>query len=69
MDQQTTRLRENYRDEIKRIVAAATELANSDQQQALNMLHSAKAMFSQHKFLNDELHPIDDAIKQLGDIQ
>ncbi|MBT4012753.1 MAG: serine/threonine protein kinase [Planctomycetaceae bacterium] len=68
-DQDTTRLKANYNDEINRIIAAATELANSDHAQALNMLHNAKVLFSQHKFLNDELHSIDDAIKKLGDVQ
>ena len=66
VDQQTTRLRTIYRDEIKRIVAAATELANSDHQQALTMLQSAKALFSQHEFLIDELQPLNDAIDKLS---
>jgi serine/threonine protein kinase len=68
-DQKKTQLKASYRDEIYRIIAAATELANSDHEQALNMLHNAKVLFSQHKFLHDELHPIDDAIKKLGDLQ
>ena len=66
VNQQTTRLRTIYRDEIKRIVAAATELANSDHQQALTMLQSAKALFSQHEFLIDELQPLNDAIDKLS---
>jgi hypothetical protein len=69
VDQKTTRLRAKYRDEIKRIVAAASELANADHERALNMLHSAKALFSQHEFLNAELQLIDDAIEKLTDIQ
>jgi serine/threonine protein kinase len=68
-DQETTRLKTSYSDEIKRIVAAAKELANSDHQRALNMLHNAKALFSHHEFLHDRLHPIDAAIDKLGDIQ
>ena len=69
VDQQTTRLRAKYRDEIKRIVAAAAELANADHERALNMLHSAKALFSQHEFLNAELQLIDDAIEKLTEFQ
>jgi transcriptional regulator of heat shock response len=69
VDQKTTRLRAKYRDEIKRIVAAASELANADHERALNMLHSAKALFSQHEFLNAELQLIDDAIEKLTEFQ
>jgi hypothetical protein len=68
-DQETTRLQANYSDEIKRIVAAAMELANSDHKRALNMLQNAKTLFSHHQFLHDQLHPIDIAIEKLGDIQ
>ena len=67
VDHQTTRLRTIYRDEINRIVAAATELADSDHQRALSMLQSAKALFSQHEFLIDELQPLNDAIDKLSD--
>ncbi|MBT4694101.1 MAG: serine/threonine protein kinase [Planctomycetaceae bacterium] len=66
MDQMTTRLRANYRDEINRIVTAAVELANSDHPQAINMLHNAKALFSQQEFLLDELQLIEDAIEKLN---
>jgi serine/threonine protein kinase len=68
-DQKTTRLQVHYSDEIKRIVAAARELANSDHKRALNMLRNAKTLFSQHQFLHDQLHPLDVAIEKLGDNQ
>lgn len=66
VDQQTTLLRSMYRDEINRIVAAATQLAESDHPQALIMLQNAKALFSQREFLSDELQPLKDAIDKLS---
>jgi hypothetical protein len=68
-DQKATQLEKNYRDEINRIVATALQLAPAREQEALHMLRSAKALFSQHNFLNDDLHVIDDAIEQLTKIQ
>jgi chemotaxis protein histidine kinase CheA len=65
-DQQTTRLKAQYIDEIHRIVAAANELAQSDHEQALNMLRHAKSLFSQYEFLTHELQPIDDALEKLS---
>jgi serine/threonine protein kinase len=65
-DQQTTRLKAQYIDEIHRIVTAANELAQSDHEQALNMLRHAKSLFSQYEFLAHELQPIDDALEKLN---